>query len=66
MSTSALARSIAEAARTSPGRLRPWLRNPWATDLGVVPVVGVIAVFGTAEAANDGNANGSRGLDWLG
>jgi len=26
----------------------------------------VIAVFETAEAANDGNANGSRGLDWLG
>jgi signal transduction histidine kinase len=66
VSTSALARSIVEAARTCPGRLRPWLRNPWATDLGVVLVVGVIAVFGSAEASQDGNRNGSRPFDWLG
>jgi signal transduction histidine kinase len=66
VSTSALARSVVEAARTSPGRLRPWLRHPWATDLAVVLVVGVVAVFGSAEAAQDGNANGSRGFDWIG
>jgi signal transduction histidine kinase len=55
-----------ESARSSPGRLRPWLRTPWVTDLGVVLIVGVIAVFGTAESTQDGNGNGSRGLDWLG
>jgi signal transduction histidine kinase len=55
-----------EAARTSPGRLRPWLRNPWATDLAVVLVVGVVAVFGSVESAQNGNGNGSRGFDWLG
>jgi signal transduction histidine kinase len=66
VSTSALARSFVEAARTSPGRLRPWLRNPWATDLAVVLVVGVVAVFGSVESAQNGNGNGSRGFDWLG
>jgi signal transduction histidine kinase len=66
VSTSALARSVVEAARTAPGRLRPWLRNPWATDLSVVLVVGVIAVFGSAEASQEGNGNGTRGFDWLG
>jgi signal transduction histidine kinase len=64
--TSALARSVVEVARTSQGRVRPWLRSPWTTDLGVVLVVGVVSVFGTAEATQDGNGNGSRGLDWLG
>jgi signal transduction histidine kinase len=64
--TSALARSVVEVARTSQGRVRPWLRNPWTTDFGVMLVVGVITVFGTAEATQDGNGNGSRGLDWLG
>jgi signal transduction histidine kinase len=66
MSTSTLARSFVEAARTSPGRLRPWLRHPWATDLAVVLVVGVVAVFGSVESAQNGNGNGSRGFDWLG
>jgi signal transduction histidine kinase len=66
MSTAALARSVVEAARVSPGRLRVWLRNPWATDLAVVLVVGVVAVFGSVESAQDGNGNGSRGFDWLG
>ena len=55
-----------EAARVSPGRLRAWLRKPLVTDLGLVLVVGVIAVFGTAQASQDGNPNGSRPLDWLG
>ena len=55
-----------EAARVSPGRLRAWLRKPLVADLGLVLVVGVIAVFGTAQAAQDGNPNGSRPLDWLG
>jgi len=55
-----------EAARVSPGRLRAWLRKPLVVDLGLVLVVGVIAVFGTAQAAQDGNPNGSRPLDWLG
>ena len=55
-----------EAARVSPGRLRAWLRKPLVADLGLVLVVGVIAVFGTAQAAQDGNPNGSQPLDWLG
>jgi signal transduction histidine kinase len=67
VSTAALARTVAEAARVSPGRLRAWLRRPLVADLGLVLVVGVIAVFGTAEATQDGNPNnGSRPLDWLG
>jgi signal transduction histidine kinase len=66
VSTAALARTVVEAARVSPGRLRPWLRNPLVIDLGLVLVVGVIAVFGTAQASQDGNPNGSRPLDWLG
>ncbi len=66
MSMSALARSVVKAARVSPGRLRPWLRHPWATDVGLVLIVGVVAVFGTVESTQDGNGNGRRGLDWLG
>jgi signal transduction histidine kinase len=66
VSTAALARTVVEAARVSPGRLRAWLRKPLVADLGLVLVVGVVAVFGTAQAAQDGNPNGSRPLDWLG
>jgi signal transduction histidine kinase len=66
VSTAALARTVVEAARVSPGRLRSWLRRPLAIDLGLVVVVGIIAVFGTAEASQDGNPNGTRPLDWLG
>lgn len=64
VSTSGLARSVGEAARGSPERLRPWLRRPWAVDLAVVLIFGIIAVFGTTESVQDGNGN--RGLDWLG
>jgi signal transduction histidine kinase len=66
VSTAALARTVVEAARVSPGRLRAWLRKPLVTDLGLVLVIGIIAVFGTAQATQDGNPNGSRPLDWLG
>src|SRR5262245_29929179 len=61
MSTSALARSVVDAARRSPG----WLRRPWLVEVAVMLVLVIFAVFGTTEAVQQSN-NGSRQLDWLG
>jgi hypothetical protein len=46
MSTSALARSVVDAARRSPGRLR----RPWLVEVAVMLVLTIFAVFGTTEA----------------
>jgi hypothetical protein len=61
MSTSALARSVVDAAWRSPGRLR----RPWLVEVAVMLVLTIFAVFGTTEAVQQGD-NGSRQLDWLG
>jgi signal transduction histidine kinase len=61
MSTSALARSVVDAARRSPG----WLRRPWMVEVAVMLVLTTFAVFGTIGAAQQGG-NGERQLDWLG
>jgi signal transduction histidine kinase len=62
VSTSALVRSVVDAARAVPGWLR---RRPWTADLALVLVFGIFAWFGTVQAVQEGNGNSQRSLDWL-
>jgi signal transduction histidine kinase len=62
MNSSALVRSVVDAARRSPGWLR---RRPWVGDLALVLVFGVFAWFGTVQSVQEGTGNARRPLDWL-
>jgi hypothetical protein len=60
MITSALARSVVDAAWRSPRQLR----RAWLVEVAGMLVLTIFAVFETTEAVRHGD-NGSRQLDWL-